>query len=91
MRSMLYLLFYDDKELSDSDVSEDDDGRGASYVIDSPVNATELFSLIEVVSETPVVKLASASLHSSAVSATLDSPELDGELTIRMIVGVKYC
>ena len=35
MRSMLDLLFYDDIELSDCDVSEEDDGRDASCLIDS--------------------------------------------------------
>ena len=50
---MLDLLFYDDIELSISDVSEEEDGRDASYLINSPLDASELFSLSEVVSETP--------------------------------------
>ena len=46
-------------ELSDSDGSEENDGGDASYFIDSPVDGTEMFSLRKVVSETPVVELAS--------------------------------
>ena len=49
---MVYLLFYDDIELSGSDVSEEPD-RGDGYFIDSLLDACELFSLSEVVSETP--------------------------------------
>ena len=58
---MLDLLFYNDIDLSDSNVSKEEDGN-ASYPIDSPLDASELFSLSEVVSETPVVEVASASL-----------------------------
>ena len=45
-----------------SDVSEEEDGGEAtcSYLIDSQLDASELFSLSEVVSDTPVVELASA-------------------------------
>ena len=50
-------------DLSDNDVSEEKDGGDASYLIDSPLDASELFSLSEVVSETPVMELASASLQ----------------------------
>ena len=63
MWSSLYLLFYDDIELSDSDVSEEEDGGDARYLIDSPLDASELFSLSNVVSDTPVVELAFASLQ----------------------------
>ena len=47
---MLNLLFYNDIDLSDSDISEKKDGGDASYLIDSPLDGTELFSLSEVVS-----------------------------------------
>ena len=57
---MLGLLFYNNKELFDSDVSEEEDGGDACYLIDS-LDASELFSFSEVVGETPVVELASAS------------------------------
>ena len=40
---MLHLLFYNDRELSDSDVSEEEDGGNANYLIDSPLVASELF------------------------------------------------
>ena len=60
---MLDLLFYDYIKLSASDISEEKDGRDASYLIDSPLDTSELFSLSEVVSETPVVELDSASLQ----------------------------
>ena len=62
MRSVLD-LFYDDIELSDSDVGKEEDGGDASYLIDSPLDASEMFSSNELVSETPVVELASASLQ----------------------------
>ena len=52
MWSVLDLLFYDDIELSDSGVNEEEDGGDASYLIDSLLDASELFSLSEVVSET---------------------------------------
>ena len=58
---MLDLLFYDNIELSDSNVSDEKDGGDASYLVDSPLDGIELFSLSKVVSETPVVELASAS------------------------------
>ena len=35
-RSVLDLLFYDYIELSDSNVSKEEDGGGANYLIDSP-------------------------------------------------------
>ena len=70
---MVDLLFYEDIELLNSNVSEEKDGGDASYLIDSPLDASELFSLSEVVGETPVVELASTSLQFSAI---LDSPEL---------------
>ena len=52
-------MIYDDIELSDSDASEDEDEGDASYLTDSPLDASELFSLSETVDETLV---ASASL-----------------------------
>ena len=58
---MLDLLFYDVIELSNSNVREEEDGGDASSSIDSPLDASELFSLSEVLGETPVVELASAS------------------------------
>ena len=60
---MLDLLFCDDIELSGSDVSEEEDGGDASYLIDSPLEANDWFGLSEVVSETLVVELASAYLQ----------------------------
>ena len=60
---MLDLLFYNSIELSDSDISEEKDEGDPSYFIDSPPDGSELFSLSEVVSKTPVVEeLAPASL-----------------------------
>ena len=53
-RSVLDLLFYDYIELSDCDVSEEEEGGYASCFIDRPLDASELFSLSEFVSETPV-------------------------------------
>ena len=50
-------------DLTDSDVSEEKDGGDASYLIDCPLDVSELFSLSEVVSETPVVEIASAPLQ----------------------------
>ena len=49
--------------LRHNDVSEKEDGGDASYLIDSPLYGSELFSFSEIVSETPVVELASASLQ----------------------------
>ena len=40
--SVLDLLFYDDIELPDSDVSEEDNGGDPSYLIDSPLHACML-------------------------------------------------
>ena len=57
------MLFYDDIELSDSDISEEEDEGDANYLIDRSLDASELFSSSEVVSETPVVELASALLQ----------------------------
>ena len=47
----LDLLFYNNTELSVSNVSEEEDGGDAHYPIDRPLDASELFSLSEVVSE----------------------------------------
>ena len=38
MRSVLDLLFYDDIELSDNNVGEEEGGGDASYLIDSPLD-----------------------------------------------------
>ena len=54
---MLDLLFYDNIELT-----KEKDGGDASYLIDSSLDGSELFSLSEIVGETSVVELASASL-----------------------------
>ena len=45
---MLDLLLYDNTEFSESDVSKEEDGQDASYLIDSPLDGSELFSLSEV-------------------------------------------
>ena len=77
---MLDWLFYDNKELSNSDVSEEMNGGDASYLKDSPLDGNKLFSLSEVVSEIPVVWNKLLLLcSSSTVSTALDPPEVDGE------------
>ena len=62
---MLDLLSYDNIELSDSDISKEKDGGDASDIVNILLGGGELFSLSEVVNETPVVELASASLQSN--------------------------
>ena len=43
------LLFYGNIELSDSDVSDEENGGDTSYLIDSSLDDSELFSLSEIV------------------------------------------
>ena len=57
MHGPFYICFYGNIELSDSDGSKEEDGGDASCLIDSSLDASELFSLSEVFSETPVVEL----------------------------------
>ena len=57
--SVLDLLFSDDIELSDSDVSEEEDKGDARYLIDSPLVASDSFSLSEIIDEGLVMELCS--------------------------------
>ena len=56
-------VVYVNIELSDSNISEEKDGGDTNYPIDSPLDGSELISLSEVVSEIPIVELASTSLQ----------------------------